>query len=463
MFPQALLLLLLLHCCHIVASSSIINTLPGFSGDLPFKLETGYVGVGNLDDIQLFYFFIESERSPKEDPLLLWLSGGPGCSSFTAMVYDSIGPLIFNYANSSGNEPTFLLNPYSWTKIANVIFLDQPVGTGYSYAKSWEEYRTGDTLSCTQTYEFLRKWLKDHPQFLKNPLYIAGDSYSGITVPIVAQQVSNGNEAGHEPPMNLKGYVLGNPWTEPTYDVNSRIKYAHRMALISNELYESTKTNCKGEYFQVDPSNAPCLENLQEVNECIQKLNLAQILEPKCSTLSPKPKRFKWDQNFAEEDSLDVLHYSTKSWCRSYNYIFCFIWANDKTVQNALNVREGTIKGWERCNQSIDSNYAYDVRTSIDYHRNLTKKNLRALVYSGDHDMIIPYAGTREWIKSLNLSVDYKWRPWFVNGQVAGYTDAYTMKAYSLTFVTGGGHSAPEYKPMESLAMVDRWFAYYYV
>ncbi|BBH09715.1 serine carboxypeptidase-like 18 [Prunus dulcis] len=95
-----------------------------------------YVAVGNLDDIQLFYFFIESERSPKEDPLLLWLSGGPGCSSFTAMVYNSTD---------------------AWTKIANVIFLDQPVGTGYSYAKSWEEYRAGDTLSCTQTYEFLRK------------------------------------------------------------------------------------------------------------------------------------------------------------------------------------------------------------------------------------------------------------------------------------------------------------------
>ncbi|BFG42097.1 hypothetical protein CerSpe_283710 [Prunus speciosa] len=462
MLPQALLLVTLLNVNVASSSSNIIKTLPGFRGDLPFKLETGYVGVGDLDDVQLFYYFIESERSPKEDPLLLWLTGGPGCSSFSSLVYE-IGPIMFNYANSSGNEPTLVLNPYSWTKVNNIIFLDQPVGAGFSYAKSWQGYETGDISSAAHTYEFLRKWLEDHSQFLKNPLYITGDSYSGITVPVIVQEVSNGNEVGHEPPLNLKGYVLGNPLTEPTYDFNSRIKFAHRMALISDTLYESTKTNCKGEYVQVDPSNAPCVENLQEVTECTQKIYYNQILEPRCSTMSPNPQIFKWDQNFDGENFLDVLHHSTKPWCRNYNYPLSFIWANDKTVQNALHVREGTIKGWEKCNQSLSSSYTGDVSSSIDYHRNLTKKNLRALVYSGDHDMLIPYVGTQEWIKSLNLSVDYQWRPWFVNGQVAGYTNAYTRKAYSLTFVTGGGHTAPEYKPIECLAMIDRWFAYYYV
>ncbi|KAK4798925.1 hypothetical protein SAY86_024290 [Trapa natans] len=69
-------------------SPSIIKRLPGFSGDLPFYLETGYIGVGGLEKVQLFYYFIESERSPKDDALFLWLTGGPGCSAFSGLVYE---------------------------------------------------------------------------------------------------------------------------------------------------------------------------------------------------------------------------------------------------------------------------------------------------------------------------------------------------------------------------------------
>ncbi|KAJ6693187.1 hypothetical protein OIU85_003996 [Salix viminalis] len=196
--------LTLLLLSNIAASKSIINSLPGFDGSLPFVLETGYIGVGELEAVQLFYYFIESERSPEDDPLVLWLTGGPGCSALSGLVYE-IGPLAVDYAKSSGGgQPVFALNPYSWTKIANIIFVDAPVGTGFSYSTTLEGYDVSDTLSAAQTCEFLRKWLVDHPEFLKNPLYVAGDSYSGIVAPIIVQKISEGNEVGHQPKMNLK-------------------------------------------------------------------------------------------------------------------------------------------------------------------------------------------------------------------------------------------------------------------
>ncbi|KAG7977216.1 hypothetical protein I3843_05G020000 [Carya illinoinensis] len=462
-WPSVVVVLLLLTS-NLVASQSIINTLPGFTGELPFKLETGYIGVGELDEVQLFYYFIESERSPKDDPLVLWLNGGPGCSALSGLLFE-IGPFTFNYANSSGNKPTLELNPYSWTNVANIIFVDAPVGTGFSYATTWEAYNVSDTSSAAQIYEFLRKWLLSHSMFLSNLLYIAGDSYSGIPIPIIVQEISNGNEVGHLPPLNLKGFMLGNPLTHRIFDLDARLKFAHRMALISDKLYESTKRNCKGEYIYPDPSNAKCIEDLQVVEECVTQICLAQVLEPNCATESPKPNKFR-ELSVLGDNFIDI-HTSTPEvpgpWCRNYNYRYSYIWANDKTVQQALHIREGTKTNWERCNQSLE--YTENVITSIDYHRNLTKKDLRALVYSGDHDMAIPYVGTEEWIETLNLSIKDYWRPWFVNGQIAGYVTIFKEEKYSLTFTTikGGGHTAPEYKPKECLAMIDRWFSYYFL
>lgn len=101
----------------------------------------------------------------------------------------------------------------------------------------------------------------------------------------------------------------------------------------------------------------------------------------------------------------------------------------------------------------------------IDYHKELLKRGYRALIYSGDHDMAIPYVGTLAWIETLNLTVSEDWQAWFVDGQVAGYTTVYSYGEAYLTYATvkGGGHTAPEYKPKECFAMIDRWFAYYYL
>uniref|UniRef100_A0A3N7FHC6 Uncharacterized protein n=2 Tax=Populus trichocarpa TaxID=3694 RepID=A0A3N7FHC6_POPTR len=84
------------------ASKSIIKSLPGFDGNLPFVLETGYIGVGELEAVQLFYYFIESERSPKDDPLVLWLTGGPGCSALSGIIYEIEISLL---PNSFGKNP----------------------------------------------------------------------------------------------------------------------------------------------------------------------------------------------------------------------------------------------------------------------------------------------------------------------------------------------------------------------
>ncbi|KAM3304756.1 hypothetical protein P3S67_011622 [Capsicum chacoense] len=101
-------------CLQPVAAGSTVKFLPGFQGPLPFELETGYIGVGDHEDAQLFYYFIKSESNPESDPVLLWITGGPGCSALSGLIYE-IGPITFEPVEYNGCLPKMILNPYSWT------------------------------------------------------------------------------------------------------------------------------------------------------------------------------------------------------------------------------------------------------------------------------------------------------------------------------------------------------------
>ncbi|KAF7849675.1 hypothetical protein BT93_L0405 [Corymbia citriodora subsp. variegata] len=345
-------------------SQTVIKTLPGFPGELPFYLEIGYVGVGELEDVQMFYYFIKSERSPKDDPLVLWITGGPGCSTLSAILYE-IGPLTFNYENLSPSRPTLKVHEYSWTKVANIIFVDEPVGTGFSYANNWESYN----------------WLTLHPEFLSNPLYIGGDSNGGFINPMVTLKVAEGNKAGLRPIMNLKGYLLGNPVTNLQSDKNSRVRFAYLKALISKELYESTDENCNGDFINVNESNDACIDDLKAVTMCLEKLDIANILEPNCLYSTPESTvDGTWDPSLVNRDPTLLPSPELPGiWCRVYNYMLSYTWANDRAVQEALHVRPGTIMKWVRCNESLS--YKYNVREVIDYHKELLKRGYRALIY----------------------------------------------------------------------------------
>ncbi|KAG6382968.1 hypothetical protein SASPL_157297 [Salvia splendens] len=372
------------------ASQSIVENLPGYDGALPFKLETGYIGVGEDDEVQLFYYFIESENDPARDPLLLWLNGGPGCSAFSGLV-------------------------------ANIIFLDYPAGTGFSYSNNARTFPVSDTNSTLHNYTFLRKWLLAHPEFIKNRLYVSGDSYGGKIVPMVALEMAKGNEAGLEPIMYFmeweQGYIIGNPLTYEAQDMNEKIPYAHRVALISDKQFERARISCNGEYENPDPNNIECSYALYSINQCTKLVNGAHILEPKCKFLSPKPSGSRKFQPSQVDDPIDFLSLSSgnKLTCRNMRYATSYVWANDETVRDALHIRESL-------------SYEYDIESVVEYHQNLSDRGLQALVYSGDHDMDIPYMATLKWIRQLNLSVYDEWRAWNVDGQVAGFTELYKSK-----------------------------------
>jgi len=112
-----------------------------------------------------------------------------------------------------------------------------------------------------------------------------------------------------------------------------------------------------------------------------------------------------------------------------------------------------SIGEWTRCYRGIP--YNHDIKSSVPYHMNNSIDGYRSLIYSGDHDIQVPFLGTQAWIRSLNYSIIDDWRPWMIKDQIAGYTTSYVNKMTFAT-VTGGGHTA-EFTPKETFMMFQRW------
>ncbi|XP_021752181.1 serine carboxypeptidase-like 17 [Chenopodium quinoa] len=280
-------------------------------------------------------------------------------------------------------------------KVANIIFLDSPVGAGFSYATN-NAYLPGDTNTAKQAYEFLKK-----------------------------------------------GYILGNPVTTKYLEDQTKVEYVHRVSVLSDQTYESAKGSCHGDYRPIAAKgNAQCKKSLETASKCIVPLENEFVLESKC------------------------FHPSPDKWCLQYYHgRMSELWANNINVQKALYVREGTINQWIRCrgHNNDEFNYTHDIDSSVSFHQNLSMHPFRALIFSGDQDICMPYMFTLKWMKKLNVVPnDVYWSPWFLYGQVAGCVTEYSNDIYNLTFTTikGAGHVAPDYKPRECLAMFQRWIKF---
>ncbi|KAL8246227.1 hypothetical protein R6Q59_007443 [Mikania micrantha] len=355
-------------------------------------------------------------------------------------------------------NPFLLLDPFRYGLIWLIWYVDLPAGTGFCYAETQEGWTSSDTIQVANYKEFIKKvkFLSDNPKFLENPLYISGISYSGIIVPKVTLELYEGsNERGDHPAVNIQGYILCSPLTNKFMDFNSRIEYALRMALVSDDIYESAINNCNGNYVDTIRANSVCSKSLQSYEECTSRINFDNILEP-----------------VLDDDEYDIGTLALNNW------------GNMEAVQQALNVHQGMVGKFEEINSTLHYNqgkndticYAYDIFSSYSYHKKLSTKSCRALIFSGDHDLTFPYVGVEQWIASLNLEVEAPWKPFYVDNQVGGYLTKYVLNNYSLTYATvkymvhkgcsnaighlqGAGHVVEIYKPKEAFVLVQRWFS----
>jgi carboxypeptidase C (cathepsin A) len=244
-----------------------------------FDMYSGYVPIDGTSKM-IHYLFVTSQNDPVNDPLVIWFNGGPGCSSMLAFAQEH-GPFL----QSNINE-TFTENKYSWNKFANMLYIEQPAGVGYSYCdfnNHPEDCQHNDNTIAKDNLAAILNWFEKFPEYKPNNLYISGESYGGIYVPYTSNAIYHHNQiaktTGAFQP-NLQGFMVGNGVTNWKLDTSpAYLKMGFWHSLYDYDTYlNMTALNCdfSGVNFGRNPT-PDCEKIFDKFNTLVQDVNIYNI------------------------------------------------------------------------------------------------------------------------------------------------------------------------------------------
>ncbi|TDL20405.1 alpha/beta-hydrolase [Rickenella mellea] len=399
---------------------------------------TGYLDIGTR---HLFFYFFESRSDPDTDDVVFWTNGGPGGSSSFGLLME-LGPCNI----VSPNKTAF--NPFSWNSKANIFFIDQPVGTGFSYADFGETVTTTED-AAKDIAAFVAIFFETFDEFKGRGFHLAGESYAGRFLPVYASEIYDQNAklaAANLTTINLKSVLIGNGLTDTTLQFRSyyqvqcssviveplqSISMCVRMQQAVTRCEKWTKAACVDHFDHMDcqAANSFCVE---------------EIVQPYFNT-----GRNQWDMT-------KMCCYEEPAWIEEY--------LNQPSVRSTLGIDPsfGPFIG-----HSTSLQLAFRLRGDMLHHNQvyvaqLLERGVRVLIYAGTHDFICNWVGNERWTVEMEWSGQKEFageplREWNVDERVVGET----REAKGLTFakIFGGGHMVPRDKPAESLTMVNRWLA----
>uniref|UniRef100_A0AAA9TKK5 Carboxypeptidase n=1 Tax=Bos taurus TaxID=9913 RepID=A0AAA9TKK5_BOVIN len=434
--PVLLLLQLLLLACapggEGAHDQDEIRFLPGLAKQPSFRQYSGYLkGSGSK---RLHYWFVESQKDPKSSPVVLWLNGGPGCSSLDGLLTEH-GPFLIQ-----PDGVTLEYNPYSWNLIANVLYLESPAGVGFSYSDD-KSYATNDTEVAQSNFEALKDFFCLFPEYKGNELFLTGESYAGIYIPTLAVLVMQ------DPSMNLQGLAVGNGLSSYEQNDNSLVYFAYYHGLLGNRLWSSLQTHCcsQNKCNFHDNKEPECVANLQEVSHIVASsgLNIYNLYAP-CAGGVPShvrhekdtvvvqdlgniftlPLKRVWHQTLLRSGEKVHLDPPCTNTTAASNYL------NDPHVRKALHIPE-QLPRWDLCNFLVN----------IQYRR-------------------LYQSMCSQYLKLLSAQMEVQRRPWLVDYGESGEQIAGFVKEFShIAFLTikGAGHMVPTDKPQAALTMFSRF------
>ncbi|KAI9392045.1 hypothetical protein POPTR_006G036000v4 [Populus trichocarpa] len=419
-----------------VDSSSVDDKILSLPGQPPvsFQQYSGYVTVDENQDRALFYYFVEAESDPASKPLVLWLNGGPGCSSFGIGAFSENGP----FRPRGGG--LLVRNDYRWNKEANMLYLESPAGVGFSYSANQSFYD------------------------------LVNDTITGHYVPQLAHLIA---QSGLK--FNLKGIAVGNALLEFNTDFNSEGDYYWAHGLISDATYELMNSVCNSSQLWRESITGSRFAACVVVNKRLSiefpnSFDDYNVIGDICISSGESQldvPSYPFRPKFQVSSSTQSVQAALDQTKDAENIDVCVQekssqYLNRKDVQEALHAQLVGVTRWTGCSSVVN----YDRRNfeipTINIVGSLVSSGIRVLVYSGDQDSVIPFIGSRILVdglaKELGLNATVPYRPWFEDKQVGGWTQVY---GDILTFATirGAGHLAPLTSPKRSLALFSAFLS----
>ncbi|CAD6192105.1 unnamed protein product [Caenorhabditis auriculariae] len=430
-----------------------VVSLPGLSFVPNFKHYSGYLQASSTK--YFHYWFTESSRKPSLDPLILWLNGGPGCSSLEGLI-EELGPFKVQDFGK-----TVYLNPYSWNSFANVLFLESPAGVGFSYSVDGNITVSDDDVAL-QNYNSLVQFIGKFPEYKGRDFYITGESYGGVYLPTLAVLILS--DKINFP--NFKGMAVGNGAVNFPNNYNTMVPLYYYHALVRDELYQRiAKTCCNGHIEGCDIfgkfSDPTCrnliIEALNGTND-LNPYNLYYTCYYSPDGISKHAHIEKAMRRIAGLPVRTAAPQSTVPLCAQTNNTYAYL--NRADVRRALHI-PSSLPLWNECSNDVLNVYKTTHFEMTPEFEKIIAAGVKVLVYNGDVDTVCNHVMNAQFLSNLNRTILGNERvnePWRFSGEtpedsVAGFQLKYSGNVDFVT-VRGSGHFVPQDRPREALQLI---------
>ncbi|MCP4748345.1 MAG: S10 family peptidase [Desulfobacteraceae bacterium] len=398
-----------------------VLSLPGY-GQVKEVQFAGNLPVDESGKGYIYFWFFESQSNPESDPVVLWLNGGPGSSSFLGLFFEN-GPYKIN------EDCTLADNLYSWNKNASYLMIDQPAGCGLSVLKDINEAARTEQQATDQLYYGLQQFFNRWPRYRNLDFFIFGESFAGVYIPMLATAILEGNKAG-QPVVNLKGIGVGDGWVNPKVQESTYADYAYSHGLVGPAQKQ-----------KVDQLYAECAKAIDDSGtetsrECDQICNRIEEYITKVS---------------GGANMYDVRLIG------DYDFSIIGRYLDQPEVRQALFV-DPSVTQWKETSKRIAFLLEKGEQNSVaDLYPPLFEA-IPVLIYNGIYDMDCNFMGTDFWIQNLQWSFRDEFlnaprEPWFVNGALAGHIRS--AKNLTQVLFAGAGHLVPMDQPENALTLLN--------